>query len=52
MKTWTEAEEIAEQILHERYPNKQVKMATSGDYVGFYVGKKYARIAIGCYYVE
>lgn len=51
-KTWTEAEQIAEQILHERYPDKQVKTAQCSDYVGFYVGKKYARIAIGCYYVE
>lgn len=51
-KTWTETEKIAKQTLHERYPDKQVKMATNGDYVGFYVGQKYARIAIGCYYVE
>lgn len=51
-KTWTEFDEIAEKTLRERYPNKEVKRAAGGDCVGFYVGKKYARIAIGCYYVE
>ena len=51
-KLWTEADEIAENTLRERYPDKEVQVAVSGDYVGFYVGKKYARIAIGCYYVE
>ena len=47
-----EAEKEAMKILQNRYPDKDVYSAVSGDLLGFHSGKNYGRLWCGCYYVK
>lgn len=46
------AEKKAKELLANRYPDKQIAYACSGDLLGFTSGKQYGRLWVGCYYVE
>lgn len=46
------AEKKAKEILANRYPDKNIVSADSGDLLGFTSGKQYGRLWVGCYYVE
>lgn len=48
----TQAEDNAKQILANRYPDKIIQSYGGGDLLIFKDGSKYARLWVGCFYVE